>query len=390
MNGRTATPRPTPTACSSPRCCPCRTPYTPPRRSTASPQLGCRVALIRPNDAMGNYPLQPKYEPVWKALEDTGLIYGMHPFPAGGALKPPGYTEQHSGAELVRRTVASSGVPHSFLSNVQNFQAEAALWVTSVLMSGFFERHPKINAAVFEASSTWLSFLLDECDKAARLYKNERQLPPLERPPSETFFRALHDGLRRRRGAAAAVPGVLWRHPDLVVRRLPPRRRRCLAGHADDAEVRPARRPIRPSSWAPTRGGCTTSRRLAISSASASPQIERPDWWPTEEEIQASLAADASVTLEIALMTQALRGVRRRLPRRGAARAVGKIPRAGISHPRPPRAVAAGGRHHLLPQGQRRDVPRHDESQPAAARAVAAGHDLGRDRRARPDGTASR
>src|SRR5207245_8816314 len=78
-------------------------------------KLDCRVALIRPNDAMGNYPLQPKYEPVWNALEETGLIYGMHPFPAGGALKPPGYTEQHSGAELVRRTVASSGVPHSFL-----------------------------------------------------------------------------------------------------------------------------------------------------------------------------------------------------------------------------------------------------------------------------------
>jgi len=30
---------------------------------------------------------------------------------------------------------------------VQNFQAEAALWVTMVLMSGFFDRHPKINAA---------------------------------------------------------------------------------------------------------------------------------------------------------------------------------------------------------------------------------------------------
>ena len=45
-------------------------------------------------------------------------------------------------------------------------------------MTGFFERHPKINAAVFEASSTWLSFLVDECDKAYRLYRNERQLPP--------------------------------------------------------------------------------------------------------------------------------------------------------------------------------------------------------------------
>ena len=55
---------------------------------------GCRVALVRPMDAMGNYPLQPKYETVWNALEETGLVYGMHPFPASGAVKPPGYTAQ--------------------------------------------------------------------------------------------------------------------------------------------------------------------------------------------------------------------------------------------------------------------------------------------------------
>src|ERR1700684_1776312 len=149
---------------------------------------GCRVALIRPIDAMGNYPLQPKYEPVWNALEETGMVYGMHPFPAGAALKPPGYSEQYSGAELVRRTISASGIAHSFLTNVQNFQSAAALWVTSVLLSGFFERHPNLNAAVFEASSTWLSFLLDECDKTYRLYRNERTLPPLKRLPSETFF----------------------------------------------------------------------------------------------------------------------------------------------------------------------------------------------------------
>jgi hypothetical protein len=126
---------------------------------------GCRVALVRPTDAMGNYPLQPKYEPVWNALEEPGMIYGMHPFPAGAALKPPGYSEQYSGAELIRRTISTSGVPHSFLTNVQNFQSEAALWVTAALMSGLFDRHPKLMAAVFEASSTCLSFLLDGPDQ---------------------------------------------------------------------------------------------------------------------------------------------------------------------------------------------------------------------------------
>ena len=38
---------------------------------------GCRVGLVRPIDAMGNYPIQPKYEPVWQAMEEYrhGLRY---------------------------------------------------------------------------------------------------------------------------------------------------------------------------------------------------------------------------------------------------------------------------------------------------------------------------
>src|SRR5207237_6573866 len=84
--------------------------------------------------------------------------------PAFASAKPSGYSEQYSSAKLIRKTIATAGLPHTFLTNVQNFQREAALWVTIVLMSGFFERHPKINAAVFEASSTWLSFLIDECE----------------------------------------------------------------------------------------------------------------------------------------------------------------------------------------------------------------------------------
>ena len=177
---------------------------------------GCRVALVRPMDAMGNYPLQPKYEPVWQAMADTGVVYGMHPFPASGTLKPPGYAEQYSSAELIRRTVSTSDLPHSLLSNVQNFQAEASLWVTLVLMSGFFERYPTVKAAVFEASSTWLSFLLDECDKAYKLYRNERQLPPLKCLPSETFFQHCITGFEGDEAPPSRFPnftGTSWRGP---------------------------------------------------------------------------------------------------------------------------------------------------------------------------------
>ena len=129
-NGPTSTPRPIRTGCSSPRCCRCRTRNSPSRRSTASPRRAAasrwsvrsmRWATIRCSRNTSRCGTR------WKR---PGMVYGMHPFPAGGALKPPGYSEQYSGAELIRRTMSPPGVPHSFLTNVQNFQAEAALWVT--------------------------------------------------------------------------------------------------------------------------------------------------------------------------------------------------------------------------------------------------------------------
>ena len=258
-------------------------------------EKGCRVALVRPIDAMGDYPLQPKYEPVWQAMADTGVVYGMHPFPAGGNLKPPGYAEQHSSAELIRRTVSTSDIPHSLLSNVQNFQAEASLWVTLVLMSGFFERYPTINAAVFEASSTWLSFLLDECDKAYKLYRNERQLPPLKRLPSETFFQHCITGFEGDEAPPSRFPEFyrnilawssdVYHHDGDDAWRAIEMMQQCDLSVDDQARFLGgnARRLYR------IEPPLNVIRERVC-------QIQRPDWWPTEAEIEASLVPEASVT----------------------------------------------------------------------------------------------
>jgi predicted TIM-barrel fold metal-dependent hydrolase len=257
--------------------------------------LGCRVALVRPMDAMGNYPLQPKYEPVWDALEETGMIYGMHPFPAFGSSKPSGYSEQYSGAELIRKTMATAGLPHTFLANVQNFQAEAALWVTAVLMSGFFDRHPTINAAVFEASSTWLSFLIDECDKAYRLYRNERRLPPLKQLPSETFFAHCMTGFEGDEAPPARLPEF---YGDIL----------CWSSDVYHHDGDDAWRAIETmqehhlpqEDQAKFLGA--NARRLYKVQAPARfirervTAIDRPDWWPSDEEVRAALRPEAAVT----------------------------------------------------------------------------------------------
>jgi predicted TIM-barrel fold metal-dependent hydrolase len=257
-------------------------------------ERGCRVGLVRPIDAMGNYPIQPKYERVWRAMEETGVVYGMHPFPAFGNLKPPGYTEQYSGAELISLAASSAGLPHSFLINVQDFQAEASLWVAMVLLSGFFERHPKIRAAVFEASSTWLSFILDECDKTYRLYRNDRKLPPLKQLPSETFFERCVTGFEGDEAPPSRFPefyeNILAWSSDVYHH------------DGDDAwrALETMRKAELPEPYQAKFLGENARRMYRIDRPrkiirDRVTQIERPDWWPTEDEVRKSLKPEAAL-----------------------------------------------------------------------------------------------
>jgi predicted TIM-barrel fold metal-dependent hydrolase len=255
---------------------------------------GCRVGLVRPIDAMGNYPIQPRYESLWYAMEETGVVYGMHPFPALGTLKPPGYTEQYSGAELISKTIYSSGLPHFFLTNVQNFQAEAALWVTMVLMSGFFDRHPKLRAAVFEASSTWLSFLLDECDKFYKLYRNERQMPRLKQLPSETFFTHCVTGFEGDEAPPSRLPefykDILAWSSDVYHH------------DGDDAwrAIETMRKCELPASSQNKFLGENARKLYHIEPPKnfireRVTEIQRPDWWPTEEEVKRALEPESAI-----------------------------------------------------------------------------------------------
>jgi len=255
---------------------------------------GCRVALIRPTDAMGNYPVQPKYEFVWNALEETGVVYGMHPFPAIGAHQPPGYTDQYSSAELIQRTMSTAHLPHTFLGNMQAFMAEASVWVTATLMSGFFERHPKIKAAVFESDSTWLSFLLDECDKSFKLNRKRRQMPALKRLPSETFFEHCFCGFEGDESFPSHLPDFyrdlcawssdVYHHDGDDAWRAIETMRKCELPVADQARMMGANARRLYSIKAPSK---TIRERVT--------EIERPDWWPDEDEIKQALRADAGV-----------------------------------------------------------------------------------------------
>ncbi len=148
--------------------------------------LGFRVGLVRPIDARGAYPndigapgANGPADRLFRAFEDTGMVLGMHTFPASvqgrtagpGLLASPGQLVNHAGAD----------------SQALSFIFEMHDWLAQVLLGGFLDRYPRLKMAVFESNSSWLPSLLETCDRLFRLYANERQVKA-DRLPSEAFY----------------------------------------------------------------------------------------------------------------------------------------------------------------------------------------------------------
>jgi len=147
--------------------------------------MGFPVGLVRPIDARGAYPndigtaaAPGPMDRVFSAFQDTGMVLGMHTFPAGvqgrtagpGRLASPGQLVNHAGAD----------------SQALSFIFEMHDWLAQVLLGGFLDRYPRLKMAVFESNATWLPYLLETCDRLWRLYANERRVAS-DRLPSEAF-----------------------------------------------------------------------------------------------------------------------------------------------------------------------------------------------------------
>lgn len=154
-------------------------------------ELGLAVGLIRPIDARGAYPNNVGSElaglfgaetgtldPLFRAFEDTGVVLGMHTFPAGvpgrtagpGCLASPGELVAHAGVDFQT---------FSFVFEMQD-------WLAQILLAGFLDRYPRLKMAVFESNAEWLPYLLSTCDRLFKLYAGEREVQAT-RLPSEAF-----------------------------------------------------------------------------------------------------------------------------------------------------------------------------------------------------------
>lgn len=157
-------------------------------------KLDFRVALIRPIDANGHYPNRifgasdkmanegyAPLDPFFRAIEASGVVLGMHTFPAPIGIER---ALPWSPGELIEKAGASAG--KLVVSSTFSFIFEAMAWTAQVLLSGFLDRYPKLKMAIFESNAGWLPELLDHCDLLFKLFANERR-QPARRLPSEAF-----------------------------------------------------------------------------------------------------------------------------------------------------------------------------------------------------------
>lgn len=168
-------------------------------------KLGFKAAAVRPCFWNGRYPTLPEFDPLWREFEALGLVLAMHTFPSREALTPDwgkrmAEARGSSGQGLLFTDEAVVYSPGQFVSNITSamdpgidasetlgFVMEAMTWVTTVVMTGWLDKFPKLKAAVLESNASWLPMVLGRSKNFLDLFAFQRDNRKI-RDPHEAFY----------------------------------------------------------------------------------------------------------------------------------------------------------------------------------------------------------
>ncbi len=168
-------------------------------------KLGFKAAAVRPCFWNGRYPTLPEFDPLWREFEALGLVLAMHTFPSREALTPEwgkrmAEARGSSGQGLLFTDESVVYSPGQFVSNITaamdpgidasetlGFVMEAMTWVTTVVMTGWLDKFPKLKAAVLESNASWLPMVLGRSKNFLDLFAFQRDNRKI-RDPHEAFY----------------------------------------------------------------------------------------------------------------------------------------------------------------------------------------------------------
>jgi predicted TIM-barrel fold metal-dependent hydrolase len=152
------------------------------------------LSVAPPTDEDWN---DPRWEPVWGALADTGLVCCFHigTEPHDASTTHGGYYRGPGGALL------------NYVETTYGGQRA----VTKLIAAGVFDRHPQLRVMVSEGGATWGPFLADRLDEAYRQHATAVR-PALERLPSEYLYEHVYASFQHDRSAPAALWAMGWQN----------------------------------------------------------------------------------------------------------------------------------------------------------------------------------
>jgi predicted TIM-barrel fold metal-dependent hydrolase len=139
----------------------------------------------------------PTWDPVWAALESTGLVLAFH---IG--------TEAHEADSFNGRYFSGRG---GALLNYMETTYGGQRAATKLIASGVFDRQPSLKVIISEGGATWGPFVADRLDEAFRQHASAVR-PKLERLPSEYLLDNIYASFQHDRSAIAAVTAMGWRN----------------------------------------------------------------------------------------------------------------------------------------------------------------------------------
>ena len=141
----------------------------------------------------------PMWEPMWSAAEECGLAFSFHVF--------------EGGATTVGHEVKGARSPASVGAWVVVGPMQMDEIVTSVILSGVCERHPRLRLVLGESGIGWLPYILERLDDTYEERLADDLRLPL--PPSAYFKRQIYATFQKdfhgvRAMARIAPDNVMW------------------------------------------------------------------------------------------------------------------------------------------------------------------------------------
>ena len=260
---------------------------------------GCRVGLVRPIDAMGNYPIQPKYDARVardgrdrRGLRDAS-VPGVRLAQAAGLYR----AVLRRGVDFADRDIVG---PAAFLPD------QRAEFPGGSVAVGHDGPDDGLLRALSKAAGGGLRGVLHLAELHPRRMRQELSAlsqraaacAPLKRLPSETFFEHCVTGFEGDEAPPSRLPefyeNILAWSSDVYHH------------DGDDAwrAIETMRKCELPEAYQAKFLGGNARKIYNIDTPKnfirdRVTEIERPDWWPTEEEIKQSLKPEASVSRQM-------------------------------------------------------------------------------------------